>query len=218
MILKNNRFFGRDISNMPQNLSRNQSQEPCEKRTRKQSMSLVEPTKPSLNIMDNKISIKDVNNMDTNVLPLSISSSDKCVPEYFQEIFKYMGKLNDSGVGNYCEKTINIDKNSRGEVVNWIVDVHYKFKLFPQTLYFIVHFMDKYLSQRNIQKSKLKLVAISCLYMASKYEETYRVPQLKDLLALCNYAYTKRDILETEADIIKVLNFNLVFDPSLKFL
>lgn len=83
----------------------------------------------------------------------------------------------------------------RGEVVNWIVDVHYKFKLFPQTLYFIVYFMDKYLSQRNIQKSKLKLVAISCLYMASKYEETYRVPQLKDLLALCNYAYTKRDIL-----------------------
>jgi hypothetical protein len=54
--------------------------------------------------------------------------------------------------------------------------------------------------------------------MASKYEETYRVPQLKDLLNLCNYAYTKRDILETEADIIKILNFNLVFDPSYRFL
>lgn len=57
--------------------------------------------------------------------------------------------------------------------------------------------MDKYLSKKNIQKSKLKLIAISTLYMASKYEETYRVPQMKDLLSLCNYSYTKRDILET---------------------
>jgi len=35
---------------------------------------------------------------------------------------------------------------------------------------------------------------------------------------LCNYAYTKREILETEADIIRVLNFDLVFDASYKFL
>lgn len=41
---------------------------------------------------------------------------------------------------------------------------------------------------------------------------------MKDLLSLCNYAYTKRDILEAEADIIKILNFDLVFDPSIKFL
>lgn len=113
------------------------------------------------------------------------------------EIFKFMRNKENSMIGNYCEKTINVDKNSRGEIVNWLVDVHFKFKLFPQTLYFVVYFMDKYLAQKNVQKSKLKLIAISCLYMSAKYEETYRVPQLKDLLNLCNYAYTKRDILET---------------------
>ena len=80
MILKNNRFFGRDISNMPQNLSRNQSQELCEKRIRKHSMSLVEPTKPSLANMENKIFSKDITAMDIDILPLSISSSDRCVP------------------------------------------------------------------------------------------------------------------------------------------
>ena len=78
--------------------------------------------------------------------------------------------------------------------------------------------MDKYLAKTNVQKSKLKLIALTSLYMASKYEETYRVPQIKDLLNLCNYSYTKRDILETEADIIKNLNFDLLFDPSLRYL
>lgn len=55
--------------------------------------------------------------------------------------------------------------------------------------------MDKYLSLKNVQKSKLKLIAVSTLFMASKYEETYRVPQMKDLLSLCNHSYTKREIL-----------------------
>jgi len=96
--------------------------------------------------------------------------------------------------------------------------VHHKFKLFPRTLYFIIHFMDSYLSKRNIQKSKFKLLAISCLFMAAKYEETYRVPTIKDLLNLCGYSYTKRDIIEMEAEVVKCLNFNLVLDSSYKFL
>jgi hypothetical protein len=218
MMHKNNRFFGRDLSNIPQNISRNQSQELAEKRNRKPSLSLAEHPKPHVLTLDTRPLSREAESLDIDSLPQSIAESGQCVPDYFPEIFKFMRSKDDSPIGNYCEKTINVDKNSRGEVINWIIDVHYRFKLFPQTLYFIIHFMDKYLSQRNVQKSKLKLVAISCLYIASKYEETYRVPQLKDLLNLCNYAYTKRDILETEADIVKILNFNLVFDPSFRFL
>lgn len=47
MMLKNNRFFGRDISNIAPNISRNQSQELYEKKNRNPSISLVEPTKSS---------------------------------------------------------------------------------------------------------------------------------------------------------------------------
>lgn len=52
--------------------------------------------------------------------------------------------------------------------------------------------MDSYLAQKNIQKSKVKLLAIACLFLAAKYEETYRVPSMKDLLNLCSFSYTKK--------------------------
>lgn len=55
--------------------------------------------------------------------------------------------------------------------------------------------MDRYLAQKNVQKNKVKLVAMSCIYMASKFEETYRVPAVKDLLRLCDQSFTKWDIL-----------------------
>ena len=131
MIHKNNRFFGRDLSNMPQNISRNQSQELDEKRKRKQSLSLAEHIKSNIVALDSQPLSKEAETMEIDLLPHSISESDKCVPDYFPEIFKYMRTKDDSSIGNYCEKTINIDKNSRGEVINWIIDVHYKFKLFP---------------------------------------------------------------------------------------
>jgi hypothetical protein len=114
MIHKNNRFFGRDLSNMPQNISRNQSQELGEKRNRKQSLSLAENIKPNIVTFDNRPLSREAEIIDIDSLPQSISESDKCVPDYFPEIFKYMRTKDDSTIGNYCEKTINIDKNSRG--------------------------------------------------------------------------------------------------------
>jgi hypothetical protein len=83
MIHKNNRFFGRDLSNMPQNISRNQSQELDEKRKRKQSLSLAEHIKSNIVTIDSRPLSKEAETMEIDSLPHSISESDKCVPDYF---------------------------------------------------------------------------------------------------------------------------------------
>lgn len=114
MILKNNRFFGKDLSNVPQNIPRNQSQDFCEKRYQKHSLSLAQNHKQSLCNIDTKKPLKDSDITEVSTLPSSVEESDKCVPEYFIEIFKFMRNNQNSMIGNYCEKTINIDKNSRG--------------------------------------------------------------------------------------------------------
>ena len=61
---------------------------------------------------------------------------------------------------------------------NWIVEVHYKYKLVPETLFMAVHTMDRYLAARpGIARAKLQLVGIMSLLVASKYEEIY-APQV----------------------------------------
>lgn len=64
---------------------------------------------------------------------------------------------------------------------------------------------------------KLQLVATASFYIAAKYEETYEVPTLKDLVSLAAKSFTIADILETESLILKALDFNILVDTSYKF-
>lgn len=41
-----------------------------------------------------------------------------------------------------------ITEKMRGILIDWIADLHFKFKMFPQTLYMIVMIIDKYLSKK----------------------------------------------------------------------
>jgi primosomal protein N' len=47
------------------------------------------------------------------------------------------------------------------------------FKLESETLYLTVNLIDRYLSVLRIDRSKLQLVAVSAMLIASKYEEIY---------------------------------------------
>jgi hypothetical protein len=58
----------------------------------------------------------------------------------------------------------------RGILFDWIVDVHFKFKMFPQTLFIVIAIIDKYLSIRSISKDKLQLLGTAALFVAAKYE------------------------------------------------
>jgi hypothetical protein len=57
----------------------------------------------------------------------------------------------------------------RGILLDWIVDIHFKFKMFPQTLFIIVAIIDKYLSIKSISKDKLQLLGAAALFIAAKY-------------------------------------------------
>lgn len=106
----------------------------------------------------------------------------------------------------------------RAILLDWLVDIHFKYKMFPQTLYIVVSIIDKFLSIKPIGKDKLQLLGAAAFFIAAKYEETYQVPDLTDLVNLSAKAFSKQELLKMEADIVKTLDFNLVFNTSYKFL
>jgi hypothetical protein len=65
----------------------------------------------------------------------------------------------------------------RTVLFDWIVEIHLKFKMFPQTLFIVAAILDRYLSKTAVSKDQLQLVGASALFIAAKYEETYRVPE-----------------------------------------
>ena len=83
-----------------------------------------------------------------------------------------------------------INDKMRAILVDWLIEVHLKFKLFPETLFITISVIDKFLEQVPVSKSKLQLVGVAALFIASKYEEIYP-PELKDFIYITDRAYTK---------------------------
>lgn len=94
-------------------------------------------------------------------------------------------------------------------VVDWLVDVHRKFKMRTDTLFIAVRLMDRYLMINAIKKEVYQLVATACLFIAAKYEEIYP-PSLNDFVYICADTYDQQEIIEMESLILVDLDFNLV--------
>lgn len=101
----------------------------------------------------------------------------------------------------------------RAILIDWIIDVHNKFSMRPQTLFMTVNLIDRYLEKYDCPRNELQLVGISSLFLASKYEEIYP-PDLPEFYIICDKTYTEKQILDMEGDIILALNFDLVFSSS----
>lgn len=105
----------------------------------------------------------------------------------------------------------------RAILIDWLVDVHLKFKLLPETLFLTVNIIDRYLEKCSIIRQKLQLVGVTAMLIACKYEEIY-APEIKDFIYVTDKAYTKEDILFMEGSILSALDFNLTFTSSFRFL
>lgn len=58
-------------------------------------------------------------------------------------------------------------------LIDWLVEVHLKFKLVPETLYLTVNLIDRYLERVEVMRDRLQLVGVTAMLIASKYEEIY---------------------------------------------
>lgn len=101
----------------------------------------------------------------------------------------------------------------RAIVIDWLVDVHRKFKMRLETLFIAISVLDRYLEKNIIRKEIFQLVATASLFIASKYEEIYP-PGLDDFVYICADTYNKSDIIEMESLILDDLRFGLVFGSS----
>ena len=117
----------------------------------------------------------------------------------------------------YMENQEYINERMRSILVDWLVEVHLKFKLVPETLYLTINLIDRFLEKEQVSRPRLQLVGVTSLLIASKYEEIYP-PELRDLVYICDKAYTKKDILEMEEKILKTLEYNVTIPSAHAFL
>lgn len=118
-----------------------------------------------------------------------------CATSYVQDMYEHFRnkEVHTSVRPVYMEDQQFINERMRSILVDWLVEVHLKFKLVPETLYLTVNLIDRYLAKTEVSRPKLQLVGVTALLIASKYEEIYP-PELRDLVYICDRAYSKLEV------------------------
>lgn len=139
--------------------------------------------------------------------------------EYVAEIFQHLKntELDFIPKPGYMKTQTDINEKMRAILIDWLIEVHLKFKLYPETLYLTVNLIDRYLEKENVLRQHLQLVGVTSMLIASKYEEIY-APEVRDFVYITDKAYTKEEILEMEYKILKSLNFRITTPSSYRFL
>ena len=138
--------------------------------------------------------------------------------EYAGDIFTHMLSMEPiyQAEGEYMPRHPELNHRMRAILLDWLVEVHLKFKLRQETLFLSFNIIDRFLSRSNssIPKCNFQLIGVTSMFIASKSEEIYP-PELKDFIAITDKSYTKQDIVNMEIQIMITLNyaFNLPY-PS----
>mmetsp|Transcript_6030 Transcript_6030/g.12218 ORF Transcript_6030/g.12218 Transcript_6030/m.12218 type:complete len:352 (-) Transcript_6030:288-1343(-) len=118
---------------------------------------------------------------------------------------------------SYMNFQPDINGKMRAILVDWLIDVHSKFKLMPKTLHLTISILDRFLDRKSLVRQKLQLLGITAMLLASKHEEMY-APETQDFVYISDKSYTKNDIFKMETLICTTLSYNFSSISSFFFL
>lgn len=163
--------------------------------------------------------------MDTSQYTAGIADVDEArkddvlaVSNYVTDIYQRLYSAETIGrPREYMDDQDEINEIMRAILVDWLVEVHMKFRLVPETLYLCVNIIDRYCATTNIERRKLQLVGVTALLVACKYEEIYP-PEVRDCVYITDRAYCRQEVLDMEQDIVKKLEFRMTVPTGHNFL
>ncbi|KAI3636488.1 hypothetical protein MIR68_005840, partial [Amoeboaphelidium protococcarum] len=139
--------------------------------------------------------------------------------EYVVEIFDYLREQEPKFMPNpnYIDKHDELQWKMRSILIDWLVDVHLKFKMLPESLYLTINLIDRFMSVRTVAMNKLQLVGITAMFIAGKVEEIYP-PQLSQYVYISAGGYSHEEICKAERYMLSSLNFKVHSPDPINFL
>ncbi|KAG5998350.1 hypothetical protein E4U43_002436 [Claviceps pusilla] len=141
------------------------------------------------------------------------------VAEYATEIFEYLRDLECRSIPNpqYMSHQDDLEWKTRGILIDWLIEVHTRFHLLPETLFLAVNIIDRFLSEKVVQLDRLQLVGITAMFIASKYEEVLS-PHVENFKRITDNGFSEAEILSAERFLLSTLNYDLSYPNPMNFL
>ncbi|KAJ3130081.1 hypothetical protein HK100_008240, partial [Physocladia obscura] len=134
--------------------------------------------------------------------------------EYADEIYEYMREIEIKTTPNpqYILLQPSVSWSIRRTLVNWLIGLHSRLFLLPETLFLAVNLMDRFMSMKaNVAIEKFQLVGVTAMFVAAKYEEI-QVPSVHRLVELVGSGYTAEEILKAENFMLDLFKFGISYN------
>ena len=140
--------------------------------------------------------------------------------EYFDEVYQnllldeqiFYQKINF----NYLNNQNSINDKMRAILVDWLIDVHFRFNMKQKTLFHCIFIIDAFLSKAFVERKDFQLLGMTALLIACK-ESEIMYPSLNSFIALSDYTYTLQELRDMERKVIKKLDFDILAPTAEEF-
>jgi hypothetical protein len=132
--------------------------------------------------------------------------------EYREEIRRYMHHMENCTMSSAqsMDQQPEIRWHMRPCLVDFLVEVHFTFRLRPETLYLALNIIDRYVSRRIVYIKHYQLVGCAALWIAAKFEDAKeRVPTVQDLAQICRDTYDESAFIQMESHILATIQWTL---------
>ncbi|KAJ0408416.1 hypothetical protein ATCC90586_009191 [Pythium insidiosum] len=140
--------------------------------------------------------------------------------QYAEDLTKYHLETEKERMPSpsYMARQADVNSKMRAILIDWLVDVHCKYDLNPQTLHIAIHLIDRHLEKDlTVARQRLQLVGVTALFIASKYEEIYP-PEADDFVRITDNAYTREELFAMEVDLLASVGYRVTFPTAYQFM
>jgi len=167
-----------------------------------------------------KRALQDITNVKNTHIHVSIKKdraeeAKRALQRYSEHVAPFCTGLDRApGIGagsDLSGYSGEISLEMRKTLVEWMYDVKIDFSLSTLTYQTAVRALDIHIAKKGSSKKMFQLVGCTALFTAQKFTECKKIKSLEIFVDVCDNAYTKERFIEMEREILRSLDFSLIF-------
>lgn len=149
-------------------------------------------------------------------IPLHLSPEEEEANQAMLEVQRQIAAAGPATTGPWLALPNDLARRTRIVTVDWVMEVCAVFRIGRVGMYAAVSLIDRVLASTRVDLFMIQLVAVTCVFLASKLHDTEPI-EIGQTVAISANAYTEEQVLEMERYILRITQWRVIVPNAFSF-